>query len=428
MTKPVDTKKMEQIARRMGYSGPMSKFAEFLMSSPRGYAEGGVVTNNKGDSQNQVNKAADKVFQQQIKTYTNNAKPKNFDATTVTSTPITAQSNQFIDPKTGQITGALPSTNVATGQATQAGAPTGVNTSTYDAAQVGNSVEGVIDQFKTAQGTVNSESTVKGQLEGLMQDFEGGNTPAWAAGALRTADAQNLARGLGASSMAGAARTQAAMEAALPIALQDASVNAQMQFQNLANEQQTFMLGNEARLNSLFSDVASENASRQFNATSENQTRQFNESLKASVKMFNAEQVNGMTQFNVGQKNAMTQFRATMQEERSKFNSTNGLIIAQANAQWRQEIATINNANINEANRVNAQLKTNVTLAEMNNYFQERRDVMQFAWQSGENEKNRALELMMQQMSIDEMERQGDQDSRNGLWEIAGAFVAEWMR
>ena len=47
-----------------------------------------------------------------------------------------------------------------------------------------------------------------------MQQFEGGNTPAWAAGSMRAATATLAARGLGASSLAGQAIVQAAMEAA----------------------------------------------------------------------------------------------------------------------------------------------------------------------------------------------------------------------
>ena len=56
-----------------------------------------------------------------------------------------------------------------------------------------------------------------------MEDFEGGETPAWAAGAMRGAAATMAARGLSASSLAGMAIVQAAMESALPIAQMDAS-------------------------------------------------------------------------------------------------------------------------------------------------------------------------------------------------------------
>ena len=78
------------------------------------------------------------------------------------------------------------------------------------------------NRYKAATATPSDRATVKGQLDTLMADFEGGDTPAWAAGALRNATAQMAARGLGASSMAGQALVQAAMESALPIASADA--------------------------------------------------------------------------------------------------------------------------------------------------------------------------------------------------------------
>ena len=71
---------------------------------------------------------------------------------------------------------------------------------------------------------------VKGQLDELMSDFEPGRTPPWAAGAMRAANAAMAARGLGASSMAGMAVVQAAMESALPIAQMDAANKVNFQY------------------------------------------------------------------------------------------------------------------------------------------------------------------------------------------------------
>ena len=55
------------------------------------------------------------------------------------------------------------------------------------------------------------------------------------------------ARGLGASSLAGQAEVQAAMEAALPIAQMDAATIAQFEAQNLSNRQQRQMLAAQQR-------------------------------------------------------------------------------------------------------------------------------------------------------------------------------------
>lgn len=436
MTKPVNNEQMERIARRLGYTGPMSKFGEFLMSSPkRAYAQGGVVqevplvpTTNIVEAPVATN---GKTPVPTTSTTTPKAPdpmaPPNTTPPTVAVTPIQQNSGQFIPSTSGQITGPMPATPVATADQTKAATPGAITTTTYNASATQPGVEDVVNQYQYATGTVDPNSTVQGQMENLMQDFEDG-TPAWAAGAVRTADAQNLARGLGSSSMASAATTQAVMESALPIAMQDANAHLQMQFLNMNNEQQALMLANQTRTQALFTDVAAENAAKQFNATSENQTKQFNASLKSSVDMFNAEQANALSQFNAGQKNAMTQFKANMQYDRQKFNASNQLIVDQANAKWRQEIATINNANVNEANRLNAQMQMDKTLTEMNAYFQERRDMMSFAYQAGQNDADRATQLLMAQMSLDETAKQADSDANTALWQTIGAVTAEILR
>ena len=89
------------------------------------------------------------------------------------------------------------------------------------------------------------EATVQGQLTNLMAQFAGGQTPAFAAAAIRNAEAQMAARGLSASSMAGAAIMQAAMESSIPIAAQDAQIFREINLTNLNNKQQ-IALANQA--------------------------------------------------------------------------------------------------------------------------------------------------------------------------------------
>ena len=72
----------------------------------------------------------------------------------------------------------------------------------------------------------------------LTSNFDANDPPAWAAGAIRGVQAVMQQRGLGASSIAGQALVQAAMESALPVAQADASVFAQFENQNLSNRQQ----------------------------------------------------------------------------------------------------------------------------------------------------------------------------------------------
>ena len=118
---------------------------------------------------------------------------------------------------------------------------TGVNTTTAAAA--------VTAQTQAAAATANpsAQALVQNQLDSLMQQFVGGNTPAWAAGAIRSANTAMAQRGLGASSLAGQAIVQAAMESALPIAQADAQTIARFDAQNLSNRQQVAILAAEQR-------------------------------------------------------------------------------------------------------------------------------------------------------------------------------------
>lgn len=364
------------------------------------------------------------------------------------------------------------------------------------------------EQVQAAEATPSKQATVAGQLEGLMQDFEGGETPAWAAGAMRAANAQMAARGLGASSMAGQAVVQAAMEAALPIAQADASVTAQFEAQNLSNRQQRAMLAAQQRaefmgmeftqdfqarvqnssriadianmnftaeqqialensraantmelnnlsnrqatvmaeaaalsqmdmanlsnrqqaavqnaqnfmqmdmanlsntqqtaifktqqnLQALFTDQAAENAAAQFNAANENQTNQFFSNLQTQTSQFNAAQQNAMSQFDADANNAIKEFSTEMQQQRDIFNAQQSLVVAQANAQWRQSISTTNAAAENAANMEYARTVNDITKNNMDRIWQQERDLLSYAFQTAEGDADRATTIMAQKI------------------------------
>jgi hypothetical protein len=348
---------------------------------------------------------------------------------------------------------------------------------------------------------------VQDEMADLMQDFQGGNTPVWAAGAMRAANAAMAARGLSSSSMAGMAITQAAMEAALPIAQMDASnkqemalvkaeqrakfmgmefdqnfqtkvknaariseianinfsaeqqvalenarmaqtvdlanlsnrqakvmadaatmtqidmanlnnrqqaavQNAQafltMDMANLDNNQQMTMFKSQETANSILSDTAAENAARQFNATSQAQTDQFFAALGSQVQRFNSEQQNAMARFNAGEANALAQFNAAQENARDRFNAQNHLVIAQANAQWAQNITTAKNAAANQANRDAAMAANNLTMTAYNNTVQRERDLLAWAWQSGENARERDKAIAVATISASGGEKSGN--------------------
>jgi len=370
--------------------------------------------------------------------------------------------------------------------------------------------------FEAAQADPTAAATVRGQLETLMADFEGSEPPAWAAGAMRAATAQMVARGIGASSMAGQAIVQAAMESALPIATQDAQTRAQFEAQNLSNRQQTALfaaqqratflgmefdqdfqtrVANSARISeianlnftaeqqialenarlaqtvdlanleaknakimadaaamtqldltnlnnrqqaavqnaqnflqmdltnlsyaqqtamfaaqskvqSLLSDQAAQNAALQFNAASENQTNQFFANLTAQTEQFNASQTNAIAQFNAGEVNAIAQFNSSLQNQREQFNAQNALVVAQANTQWRQNASLAEFTAQNEANMQAAKDTNVLTAASLDQIWQRERDLMDYAFRESESVKDRALQLLLGEQSLEGIDKQ----------------------
>jgi len=391
------------------------------------------------------------------------------------------------------------------------------------------------EQIQAATATPSDRATVKGQLDTLMADFEGGETPAWAAGALRNATAQMAARGLGASSMAGQALVQAAMESALPIASADAQtvagfeiknlsnrqeramlsaqqratfmgmefdqafqsrvanaakvsdianmnftaeqqvalensraantmnlsnlsnrqaltmaeasslanldmanlsnrqaaavMNAQsflaMDMTNLANQQQTEMFKAQQRTQSMFTDQAAENAAKQFNATSENQSDQFFANLKTQTSQFNTTQANAMAQFNAGEENAVNKFNTEIANQRDQFNAQNGLVIAQSNAVWRREIATAATAAVNRANEINAAAVLDMSNQAYSNLWQEHADMMEWAWISSDNERDRQNAVTLSHLAAGRERSQQEYQSDVAASGAIGDFVSK---
>ena len=158
--------------------------------------------------------------------------------------------------------------------------------------------------FEAATGVPSTEATVQGQLTQLLSQFEDGATPPWAAGAMRSATATLAARGLAASSMAGQAIVQAAMESALPIAQADASVRAQFEAQNLSNRQQVAMFGAEQRAKFLGVEFDQEFQTRVANAAKVSDIANLNFSSEVQIALENAGLTNSVDLGNLDAKSA----------------------------------------------------------------------------------------------------------------------------
>ena len=439
----------------------------------------------------------------------------------VTGQPMFDANGQPIMESDTSVSGLTAATGQAQTVADVAGAA-GLPTRTLQTGPNGEIITGTgVDQAAVSQAFGTGEvqaASVQDELASLMAQFEGGDTPAWAAGSMRKATQMLAARGLGASSMAGQAVIQAAMEAALPIAQIDAGnkqqmalfkaeqrakflgmefdqafqakvINAakvseianmnfsaeqqialenskaantmdlanlnnkqalimaeaaalsqmdmtnlsnlqqaqvqnaqnflQIDMANLSNSQSTALFKAQQVTNAMLSDTAQANATAQFNATSANQTNQFFSNLAAQVSQFNAAQQNAINQFNAEEANALLEFNSALQNQREMFNAQNYLAVAQANAQWRQNINTANTEAQNVANLTYAKEVNGLTQKALDDYWQKERDIMSYAFAQSESAADRALKILLGEQSLTSIREQlefKENEAKSEFW------------
>jgi len=196
---------------------------------------------------------------------------------------------------------------------------------------------------------------------------------------------------------------------------------------NLSNRQQTEVFKAQQNIQSLFTDQAAENAAEQFNAANQNQTDQFFANLAGQTSQFNAVQTNAMDQFNVNSVNALREFNSQIQQQRDLFNAQNGLVIAQANAQWRQNLATLNTSAQNESNMAFAQTINALTSTNLDSIWQRERDILSMAFQVSEGNADRANSIVLQKMAADAEIDVAELQAQIGAKQQTGNFIGELL-
>ena len=340
------------------------------------------------------------------------------------------------------------------------------------------------DYMQDVQGTVGTSSvataqteeldergTVKYQMTNLLSALEeGGEMPAWASPAVRKVGAIMQARGLGASSMASAAITQAVMESGIAIATQDANKYSTIQLQNLNNKQQTALtnaatyaamdkanlsarlqgavtnaqsllsvdtanltaqqqtntLNYNALVQGLFKDAAEENARKEFNAKNELQVQEFFAELGSQVETANANRTAAINQFNVGEENAMNQFNSSVRDARDKFNANMQYAIDQSNVNWRRQVNTADTALQNETNRINVQNLFNMNQTALNALWQKYRDNASWNFSKSESSLQRQHEVGIMAMEFANSKETYTQQQKDSIGVGVGNWLATW--
>jgi hypothetical protein len=194
-----------------------------------------------------------------------------------------------------------------------------------------------------ATGEVTADMTVQGQLAKLTKDFDATNPPAWAAGALRAVTAEMSARGLGASSLAGAALVQAAMEKALPIASADAAVYQQMATQNLSNKQQIAVLTAQQRATFLGQEFDQTFQTRVINAARVADIANLNFNAKQQVALENARLAQTVDLANLNSRQAafMAELAQTATLETTNLNNRQQAAVVNAQAALQMDLTNL---------------------------------------------------------------------------------------
>ena len=279
---------------------------------------------------------------------------KDFDAQTqaAPSDDITAQTKD-----TTSVSGLDAATSTAQTVADVAG-QAGVPTRTLQKGPDGEVITQTgVDQAQVGQtfgtGEVQAAS-VQSELASLMSQFDDGKTPAWAAGSMRRATAIMAERGLGASSLAGQAIIQAAMEAALPIAQIDAG-----------NKQQMALFKAEQRSKFLQIDFDQEFQRRVTNAARVSEIANINFSAEQQIALENSRAAQTMDLSNLNNKQALIMSEAAALSQLDMASLTNR---QQAQVQNAQNFLQLDMANLNNKQSTalfKAQSVTNAMLSDI---------------------------------------------------------------
>ena len=277
------------------------------------------------------------------------------------------------------------------------------------------------EAIDAATATPSEKATVQGQMVSLMEQFDGGKTPAWASGAIRLANQQMAARGLSSSSMAGQAIIQATMESALPIAQADAQTIASFEAQNLSNRQQRAMLAAEQRAAFLGQEFDQDFQTRVLKATKISDIANMNFTADQQIQLENARIVTTMNMENLNNRQSMVLAEAAALANLDMGNLNNRQQTSVQNAQnfLSMDLANLSNEQQTEIFKSQQIIQSMLTDQAANNA------AMQFNAQS-ENQANQFYDNLNSSINMFNSEQSNAQERFNaGQVNAMSQFNAE---
>jgi hypothetical protein len=199
------------------------------------------------------------------------------------------------------------------------------------------------------------------------------------------------------------------------VSIENARNFLQKDLTNLNVEQQSYMLDAQQSQQRMLTATASENASKQFNATSQNQTDQFMASLGQQLNLQNTAQANAMNQFNTSEANRLSainsgntldaakfsnqintqidQFNTQVDFQRDQWNKQNAQAVEQSNVNWRRQTNMAETAAQNASNQLQAQQLFALDQQEQAFLWQQLRDEATYYRTQYESEQQRKTTL-----------------------------------
>ena len=240
----------------------------------------------------------------------------------------------------------------------QVAAPELISGAVADTAFLSGTQPAQTDFASTVEGAtmaVTPEMTVQGQLARISQQFDNGQVPSWAAGVVRNATATMQQRGVAASSMAGAAITQAILEASVPIATADAQTYYTTAVKIMDNEQQARLTNTQNNLNVALANMSN----RQQTALAKMQVQAALAGQELSnqqqANILNAEKYAEAAKVNFTQEQQRVFANAKVMETLGLQNLNNAQATALANAATIAQMDMANLNNRQQAMVLNAQ-------------------------------------------------------------------------
>ena len=191
----------------------------------------------------------------------------------------------------------------------------------------------------------SDRATTRGQLELLQKDFEGGKIPPYAAGQIRAANAIMLQRGIGASSIAGQAIMQAALESSVQVAMADAKAFQSFEMASLTNEQQAAALNAQIRAKILGQELTNRQQAAVINAARVSEANNLTFTAEQRVMLENSKMMQQMNLANLNNKQQTALANAATFANLEKANLDARMQAQVTNAQMflQMDMANLNN-------------------------------------------------------------------------------------